>query len=154
MLGTYASSQPAARGGSIPAAVPPATELLTDTTFDSGANWTLSTGEPVPVIAGSGLTFPEGGDDNTATQALVGGSVAAGNYTVGLDILSSAAADTVSIRLLGAASEVRGSANFTAVANGQTAVIAATGEVTSFQLRRALGNGDVVVDNPTMKAGG
>jgi hypothetical protein len=124
-------------------------ELLVNTGFANGDDWAL-TGAPAPTIAGGLLVFDAGFQDNgfqNATQTLAGGSVPSGDYTVGIDV---AATGGVTIRLLGAANEVRATSGSFDVGTGQTEVLAASGEVSKFQIRTATMDG--AADNVTMKA--
>lgn len=115
------------------AAVGPS-NLVTNGTFDSGANWTLSQigGTLLPTITGGKLNSTAGNEGNIqrATQTLSGGSVAAGTYHVTLDTTIGSG---VAVTLLGAADESRGTGEVASGVAG-TADIVASGEVSKIRL--------------------
>lgn len=133
-------------GGGAAAPAPPA-ELLVNTGFTSGDNWALT---GAAVISGGTLTCTPDEIPKRGTQTLVGGSVPAADYVVGLDYVIVGSHAQVFLR--GAADENRGSHTFDTPGAGQTATIAADGEVSKFQIVFAA---DPVIDavtNVTMTA--
>lgn len=108
--------------------------LITNGTFDSGADWTLSQigGTELPTISGGKLNSTAGNEGNIqrATQTLSGGSSPTGTYRATLDTTVGSGVDVV---LLGAADQNRGSGNIAAGTAG-TADIVASGEVSKVRL--------------------
>lgn len=135
-LGLGLSNQP----GAVAAA--PGGELLVNGGFDSGANWTVTSGS----ISAGKVSWPEGG---VADQTLVGGSVPAGDYVGVIDISVNSAG--VGVVLLGAGGENRGFENFTSgtTGTGLPVTITASGEVTTY---RVSATDLATVDNVSLQA--
>jgi hypothetical protein len=132
MLGPNLSIGLKAQPGTGAAPEPP--NLITNGTFDSGADWTLSQigGTELPTISGGKLNSTAGNEGNIqrATQVLSGGSSPAGTYRATLDTTVGSGVDVV---LLGAADQNRGSGSVPAGTAG-TADIVASGEVSKVRL--------------------
>jgi hypothetical protein len=118
-------------------------ELITNGSFDSGANWTLSG----MTISGGVLNTAALG---TATQTLVAGSQPAGNFTFTVDI---AGAFDEQVRLLGAGAEVRETVQISSLGDGVGLVfpLTASGEVTSIQIV-AFEDSGAMIDNVSLQA--
>lgn len=122
----------------------PAANLITNGTFDSGANWTLTQigGTLLPTISGGKLNSNAGVEGNIqrAQQVLAGGSSPAGTYRVTLD---STIGSSVAVLLLGAADESRGTGGVV-TGTAKTADIVASGEVSKIRLSM---DNDGAIDN-------
>lgn len=130
--------------GSAPA--PP--DLITNGSFGSGADWTLTEvgGGALPTISGGKLNLTAGNEGNIqrATQTLAGGSSPAGTYRVTFDLTG---AGNVDFTLLGAANESRG-VGAGLPGTGSTIDIVASGEVS--QIRLSADN-DGTMDNVVLQ---
>lgn len=135
---TPARAAPAAGGGVL--------QLHPDPGFDTSGAWTFTSDNDPPIVDGK-LRFDAAEQGiQTATCTVVGGSAAAGNYVLGLDVDSISA--TLMVELVQAGFSV-GSNTFDASGAGQTKSVTAADTFDS--IRYTMTAGAAVLDNGSLQ---